>query len=139
MTPLRPYDLFVDSSGYFALLNRADPYHADASAVVRRASRNLRLVTSNLVVAEAHALFLGRLGRQAALDFLESVVSGSVKVERVTSGDEVAILELLRRYDDKSFSYTDASSFVLMRRLGIDIALTSDRDFIQAGFRQARA
>ena len=41
---------------------------------------------------------------------------------------------LLERYDDQPFSYVDATSFVTMRRLGIQDALTFDRDFIVAGF-----
>ncbi len=36
---------------------------------------------------------------------------------------------------DKRFSYTDASSFAVMERLGIGTAFGFDRDFAQYGFR----
>ena len=35
---------------------------------------------------------------------------------------------------DKSYSFTDCTSFVVMRELGIREALTTDRHFVQAGF-----
>ena len=41
---------------------------------------------------------------------------------------------LLEQYDDQTFSYVDATSFVAMRRLGLQEALAFDRDFLIAGF-----
>jgi predicted nucleic acid-binding protein len=36
--------------------------------------------------------------------------------------------------EDKSFSFTDCTSFVIMKERRIRLALTSDKHFIQAGF-----
>jgi predicted nucleic acid-binding protein len=38
------------------------------------------------------------------------------------------------RWPDKSFSFTDCTSFVIMRELRLRRALTTDRHFKQAGF-----
>src|SRR5439155_21168973 len=38
------------------------------------------------------------------------------------------------RWKDKDFSFTDCTSFVVMRELGQRRALTTDHDFSQAGF-----
>jgi predicted nucleic acid-binding protein len=38
------------------------------------------------------------------------------------------------RWSDKSFSFTDCTSFVVMKELRIRRALTLDRHFEQAGF-----
>ena len=45
-------------------------------------------------------------------------------------------LDLLRARLDKGWSLCDAVSIVLMRRDGIDDALTTDHHFEQAGFRR---
>ena len=38
------------------------------------------------------------------------------------------------RYRDKDFSFTDCTSFAIMRELRLRAALTTDRHFRQAGF-----
>ena len=52
---------------------------------------------------------------------------------RVTEADEAAALALIARYRDKDFSLTDATSFVVMDRLGLRHALSFDSDFRQYG------
>jgi predicted nucleic acid-binding protein len=61
------------------------------------------------------------------------VFGSSVNVVAVTRPDEVAAEEILRRYDDKRFTYTDATSFVVIERLGVDDAFTFDRNFSAYG------
>jgi predicted nucleic acid-binding protein len=133
------YDVFVDSSGWYALANRHDPYHAAAERFVAAGPARLHLFTTNLVVAECHALFLSRRGRQEALRFLSGALRGDIAIERITPGDELQTLAILERYSDKDFSYTDASSFAIMARFGVTVALTADRNFLQYGYRQAGA
>jgi predicted nucleic acid-binding protein len=40
-----------------------------------------------------------------------------------------------RKHADHAYSFTDCSSFVVMRELGLQDALTTDRHFREAGFR----
>jgi predicted nucleic acid-binding protein len=41
---------------------------------------------------------------------------------------------LFFRYRDKDFSFTDCTSFIVMRELKLREALTTDHHFLQAGF-----
>jgi hypothetical protein len=86
------------------------------------------------VLAESHALLLRRLGRAAALAFLEGIPGSNVDPIRVSRDDEATALGILRQYGDKDFSLTDAASFAVMDRLGIREAFTFDRNFAQYGF-----
>jgi predicted nucleic acid-binding protein len=65
--------------------------------------------------------------------------SGGTHIERVTEQDEEEAFAIIDRYADKDFSYTDATSFAIMQRLGISVALSYDRHFTQFGFTQATA
>jgi len=53
---------------------------------------------------------------------------------RITSEDEAAAFKLFTRYNDKDFSFTDCTSFVVMQKFGIPQAFTFDKHFRQMGF-----
>ncbi len=131
-----PSDLiFVDTSAFYSLLDRSDALHDEATRYLKRcAQKGFRLVTSNFVLAESHALVLTRLGPSHGRQFLQSVLQGRVAVERVSEIDEERARGILSRHLDKTYTYTDSTSFTLMERLGIRQAFTFDRHFSQYGF-----
>ena len=132
---LEPRSVFVDSSAFYALIDERDRnYRSAAGILARLANEPSRLFTSNLILAETHALLLSRLGRQVALQFLDDVDAGSTTVVRVGAGDEQRARAILRHYDDKDFSLTDATSFAVMEHLKIDAAFSFDSDFSQFGW-----
>lgn len=55
-------------------------------------------------------------------------------MERVTEEDEQRAKEIIFTYIDKSFSYSDATTFAVMERLGINEVLAFDQHFPQYGF-----
>jgi predicted nucleic acid-binding protein len=131
--------VFADSAGYFAVLDADDRNHGAAVVVARRlAQESRRLFTTNFVIAEAHTLILTRLGHAQALRFLEELIRGGTVVVRISTRDERRAREIIRRYDDKDFSLTDATSFAVMERLRIHDAFTFDRNFEQFGVRMLR-
>jgi len=124
---------FVDTSAWFALANRGDPEHR----AVRQAIESLdgRLVTSNFVLDETVTLCLYRLGHEAATRVGQTLFGSAVcDLIRVTADDERGAWELFRSRADKEFSFTDCTSFVMMRRLGIERAIALDDDFKREGF-----
>jgi predicted nucleic acid-binding protein len=48
--------------------------------------------------------------------------------------DWKAAFELFKKYFDKNLSFTDCTSFSLMRRLKLKVAFTFDCHFQQVGF-----
>lgn len=91
--------------------------------------------TSNFILAECHALIMSKLGIQPGLNFVTWLEDGRIEVHRVSQDEEVTARAILRRYRDKTFSYTDATSFAVMERLGLRDAFSFDSDFSQYGFR----
>jgi predicted nucleic acid-binding protein len=123
--------VFVDTSAIYALLDRNDARHRAARAALKRLQKaRAEPVLTNFVVAECHALLLVRLGPDVARRWL----FGNVwPIERVTVEDEESAREIVRKYADKAFSYTDATSFAVMERLKMRRALAFDRHFEQYG------
>lgn len=81
-------------------------------------------------MAESHALLV-RLGA----DLARRWVLGNVwDIERASDADEAAARRILTRYSDRAFSYTDTTSFAVMKRRGIRTAFAFDPHFRQYGF-----
>jgi predicted nucleic acid-binding protein len=91
-------------------------------------------VVTNYVVAEAHGLAVGRIGRDFALELLRRLDGPTFAVVRVDVPDELAARRLIERYADKSFSLVDAMSFVVMNEMRITTAFAFDDHFAQYGF-----
>jgi len=123
----------VDTSAVYALLDRDDANHRKAVTVLRSLPRRgLTPLLSNFIVAESHALLLSRLGPEAARDWLLKQIW---PIEPITSVDERKAREIIQRYEDKTFSYTDTTSFALMERLGLRDAFAFDVHFRQYGLK----
>lgn len=130
-------EFFVDTSAWYPLLVKSHPDHIRVAAVLRSLiAQHRRLVTTNLVVAETHALLLRRAGIGVATAFAETVGEAPNVVVRSTADLELAAVnDWLKRYADQDFSFADAVSFAVMSERGIEEALTLDRHFEIAGFR----
>jgi predicted nucleic acid-binding protein len=111
----------------------------DAARRLSAAYADRRLTTSNLVVGETWSFLRRREGHAVAMQWLDRLV-GEVRVtiERVTPEIEDAAWSWLRVHDERPYSFVDATSFALMRRLGIGEALAFDGDFAAAGFVELR-
>ena len=131
-----PAELFVDTSAWFPLADPADPSHSALAQALREAvAAGKRIVTTNLVVCETHALLLRRTHRAVALAFLQEVERAPNIVVRSTVELEAAARrDWLERYDDQDFTLTDAVSFAVMAERGTREALALDRHFAVAGF-----
>jgi len=128
--------VFVDTSAFIALLDPRDDCHAQAVHVEQSLSgQAARLVTTNFVLDETYTGLRGKIQHSAILRFRDSVrQSQRLKVVRITEAVEDQAWEIFARYDDKDFSFTDCTSFAVMRQLGITTALTFDDHFEQFGF-----
>lgn len=89
---------------------------------------------TNYVVAEAHGLAVGRIGRDPALALLHWLDGPTFSFVRVDVADELKARQLIERYADKSFSLVDAVSFVVMNEMRITTAFSFDDNFSQYGF-----
>jgi hypothetical protein len=129
-------ETFVDTSGLYALIDKNDSHHGTARTAIEsllRAGR--RLVVSDYVVAETVNLANARSGSRVAarvLDLIEQ--SMGIRVEWIGQARFDAAKSFFRKHSDHDYSFTDCTSFVLMRELRLPQALTTDGHFRAAGF-----
>lgn len=129
--------VFIDTSGWIALLNADDVLHGQATQVLERLAVSPRLlVTTDWVLAET-GNGLARLPARGRLVLAVKrfVQSDHSELVRISPEAFQRTLELYAQAADKTWGLVDCASFVVMRDAGIQEALTVDRHFSQAGFR----
>lgn len=126
----------MDTSAWYPLAVHSHPDHERIAGALRdRVAQRVRLVTSNLVVAESHALIMRRAGRSAALQFVQLArMAPTLVVTSSSALESAAIANWLTPYHDQDFSLADSVSFAIMQDRGIAEALTLDHHFAVAGF-----
>lgn len=128
--------VFVDTSGWYAAVDRHDPHHGMVARWLRR--NLLPLVTSDYVFDETVTLIRMELKHAAAVRFGENIrASTAVHIMSVTTEDRGAAWETFKKFDDQKFSFTDCTSFALMKRAGLSHVLGTDGHFSVMGFTPA--
>lgn len=94
------------------------------------------MVNIDYILDETYTLLRMRLGIEPVKQLRALLAqSASVQVVRVSDGDYERSLDLMLGHEDKRWSLTDRTSFVLRRELEIGEAFTFDHNFAEAGFR----
>jgi predicted nucleic acid-binding protein len=129
--------VFVDSGAWIALAEIQDPYHDRARAAWQTLGKaGARLFTSVAVVLETFTFLDRRGSRDLALRWRDSLAA----IERfeILGCSAEDLSEAWGYFDRKELhklSLVDATSFALMRKHRIRIALAFDTHFATAGFR----
>lgn len=129
--------ILVDTSALYAILDEDDQAHRQAVETWHALLRGAELVTHNYVHAEAAQLVRRRLGQDAVAQLVDTLLP-PLQTIWVDASLHSAALEAWRAVG-WSGSLADQTSFIAMRRHGIDVAFAYDRDFERAGFRLAAA
>ena len=130
--------VFVDTSGWANFFISTENYSTAAADCVREAQRTRqKLITTNYVIAELVALLGSRyqLPRRMLFQYINAIKAiPSIFIIYIDQAADSEAWRLCQSRPDKAWSLVDASSFVIMKQLGIQTALTTDRHFEQAGF-----
>ena len=130
--------VFVDTSGFYAFLDRDDRFHAEAKRLfLKSEAGGWALVTSSYVVHESWALIQARLGWDAVEDFLREMV---VRCRIVWVDERLHGLGAARARQarERRLSLTDCVSFEVMLAEGCREYLGDDEHFQAAGFQLAQ-
>jgi predicted nucleic acid-binding protein len=126
---------FVDTSFLYALVNRRDQYHARAIRARDMLAASDELFVTDLILYEVGNNMSLSDKRRAALRLIEQLV----ELDQCTLifTDELIYekaFSLFKKHIDKPWGLVDCASFVVMKELSVQYALTADKHFEQAGF-----
>ena len=131
--------LFIDTWGWLVLSNARDPAFANVAALRKSmAGRQGAWVTTDYVLDETITRLFMTAPFALASKFIEGIFEasrlGTLDIEHVTPDRFSQAWKLRQRYRDKpKFSFTDLTSFIVMRELRLRRVITGDAHFEQAG------
>jgi predicted nucleic acid-binding protein len=130
-------ETFADTSALYAAVDGRDAHHLNTALLMRQLAQAGRMiVTSDYVIAETLNLAVARRGRIVADGLLQLFeTSSGLRTEWIGPERFLAAKAFFRKHADHDYSFTDCTSFVVMRELRIRDASTTDHHFDEAGFR----
>jgi uncharacterized protein len=126
--------IFVDTSAFYALLDRSDKYHKQASLLwPGLLDEETGLVTTNYVVWETIGLLQNRIGYEAANLWCKDVLA-VLDILWVNEAIHQRAMDLWNNLGRLRVSFTDCVSFVIMHQKGIETAFCFKKHFEEHGF-----
>lgn len=123
-------NLFVDTSAFIALVDASDQYHKKAKEFVQEFQPTDHLHTTNYIIDESITKIKMALGHKKACEFGDGIFKSRIyNIHHLGQDIEHDAWNLFKQYEDKEFSFTDCTSFALMKKLGLAEAFTFDRHF----------
>lgn len=125
--------IFLDTSAIYALADKADTNHVIAYRKFEEALKSGEtFLVHNYILLESAALLQARLGLPSAILFLKDVKS--FEVEWVDLDLHERAVKELERIGKRGISLVDCTSFLVMKRRGIEKVFAFDPDFQDRGF-----
>jgi len=127
--------VFVDTSGWVALFVENDKYHKKAVSIFEEIKSSKALIyTSDYCIDETITTILSRGNhKQSVLAGEALFTSKIIKTIHVCPDYFQVAWVLYQKYKDKMFSFTDVTTFAIMKGLNIKKAFSFDIEFVQAG------
>jgi predicted nucleic acid-binding protein len=129
--------IFVDTSAWYAVEVADDVNHEAACKFLAEIASGKHgvSVTTDYVLDETLTLLRSRRDLASASCFIDKIrKSRSVRVFWIDESLFEKALDVFRKSDRKSWSFTDCTSFALMRDLSVSEAFTFDAHFREAAF-----
>ncbi|MBU1163499.1 MAG: PIN domain-containing protein [Proteobacteria bacterium] len=131
--------VFIDTWGWLTLRDRDESRHEDVKEFYRQfRDQNGIIYTSDYVLDETITLVFKRLPFKTAKESLakidKAIEEGYLQVEWVTPERFEKAKGLRLKYQDKpKISFTDLTSMVIMKELGVKDIITGDEHFEYVG------
>jgi len=129
--------LLFDTSFIIALEVADDENHETALRNWQNLLESLPSLTTTSYIFDEIASFFNSHNQHAKAVEIGSRLMNSPSIQFIHVDEELfnEAWKYFKQQKDKSYSLTNCISFVIMKRLKIDTALTFDRYFVQAGFK----
>lgn len=126
--------IFADTSFLVAYYNIKDENHLVARRFIQNNHKTIYVIT-DYIFDEFLTVLLSRRNKSLSIEAGAKILADK-NIRRLRINDEIfqKTWEIYRIFKDKQWSFTDCSSYVLMKNLSINEGLSFDEHFSQFGF-----
>lgn len=128
--------ILLDTSAMVAFSDRKDYHHGAARGLFEKIAREkIRIVVTDYILSECVTTILMRTNHSNAVKAGEFILA-SKAIELVWLDEPIKrkAWEYFKQHSDKKYSFTDCTSFILMKEMQLTRYLSFDAHFKQAGF-----
>ncbi|MDQ1327316.1 MAG: uncharacterized protein QG641_596 [Candidatus Poribacteria bacterium] len=130
--------IFLDTSFLFAYYNADDEDHELALDLIKDMVNNkVDIIISDYIFDELITLLLYRISKAKAIEIcnrlINEIKSRNIELKYVDNEIFMEALKIFIRFSDKEWSFTDCTSYVIIKNAKITKAVSFDEHFRQFG------
>lgn len=130
--------IFIDTSAFLALLACDQNIHLSAKKTLQELQEQHAIFfTSSFVLSETYTRIIYDLHLEIAEKFHQMIVKGEetgfMKVFWIDQLLDEEIYKIYKKFSEHKLSYTDASSYLLVKKFRLDGIFTFDKAFKKVG------
>lgn len=128
--------VFVDTSAFVAMYDKSDNRHSEAIRLFEDIkNKRIRIVVTDYILGESITTAMARAGHRIAVTVGEFILNSHV-VDLIWLDKTLKLKawEYLKKHSDKSYSFTDCTSFIMMKDMKVSHFFAFDEHFAKAGF-----
>lgn len=128
--------VFIDTSVFVALFDEDDSLHEKTIQLLEKVKeKRLKIIITDYIFDECITTVMGRAGHKIAVRAGDFMLNSKV-IDLIWLDESIKLKawDFFRKHSDKEFSFTDCTSFVLMKELKVKHYFAFDDHFKQAGF-----
>ncbi|MCG2692003.1 PIN domain-containing protein [Microgenomates group bacterium] len=130
--------VFIDTNVFVAIKDDKDSTHDRAIFLLKTLkSKKVRFFTSSDVIGESITVISKKLGKLAAVEFLNHVSNYAQEIF-IDKFLHKEAKDFIMRVKSKNISFIDCSSVVVIKRYKIKAIFSFDRDFKKMGVKLAK-
>lgn len=131
--------VIIDTWGWLSIWDKKEKRNEEVSKYYENAlTENAAIYTTDYILDETITLLFRRLPYEKADEFISIIQEAKEKrvlyIEKIHDERFEASISLRKKYKDKpAISFTDLSTMVVMKEIGIKQIITSDKHFLKVG------
>jgi len=125
--------IFIDTGAFIALTDADDDNHTAAGNYYKDSiEKGTKFIATNFVICETMNYLRAKISHKVSVIFRENLKkSGFFEIINITPLLENTAFAIFKQYADKDFSFTDCTSFAVMKSLKVSRAFAFDKHFGQ--------